>query len=232
MSREIIYTDDFVSSASARLLWIMQRQLSEGGPFILSLCGGNTPRPVYERVARDGASLPWERVFITFGDERCVPPDNEQSNYRMATQALLKKVSIPPENVLRVRGELKPDDAAADYEQLLDETARKLQLAHFRNDLILLGMGDDGHTASLFPDTKALAETKRRVIANRVPKLNSDRITFTFPFINDAETVMFLVNDSKKRSILETVLSSRGDYPASKVIPTHGDTIWMLGNLL
>lgn len=232
MNLEIIYTNSFVNSATDRIIHVMERTLRKKTFFRLSLCGGSTPFPVYAELARKGSQLPWDRVIITFGDERCVSPDHEQSNFRSAKLKFLDLVPIPKSNVLRIKGEETPDVAANEYETELDTIAKKYDISPFNHDLVLLGIGDDGHTASLFPDTNALSVRDRRVVANFVPKLNAHRITFTFPFINQAETVMFMVNDPKKRQVIEDILANKGDYPAMKIKPESGDLIWLIGGLL
>lgn len=231
MNREIIYTDDFVRSAADRIVWTIEKELAQKEYFCLSLCGGSTPFPVYARIAQDGRRLPWDKVIVTFGDERCVPPSDEQSNFRAARLNFFDRVPIPAANILRIRGEEAPIEAANDYESQLDAVAARCGMKTFVHDLVLLGMGDDGHTASLFPGTEALRVVNRRVVANYVPKLNANRISFTYPFINDSERVMFLVNDRKKKRVLEEVLEGKGSYPAIGVRP-RGDLVWMLGGLL
>ncbi len=126
-----------------------------------------------------GHDLPWERILITFGDERCVPPDDEQSNYRMARESLFIPAAVPEHSIARMRGEIDPELAAQEYQDELDLLATQQGEMIYRHDLILLGLGDDGHTASLFPGTAALDEKTRRVVANFVPKLNAWRLTFT-----------------------------------------------------
>ena len=197
--------------------------------FRLSLCGGSTPRPVYAELARIGSDLDWEKIQITFGDERCVPPDDAQSNYKMAKEALLDHVSIPAGNVFRMRGELPPDVAASEYEAKLAAVAARFGESRYTHDLILLGLGDDGHTASLFPGTAALDETERNVVANYVPKFATHRITFTCPLINAARHVCFLVNDAKKAGVIDEVLSGKSDYPSARVAPASGELTWLIG---
>ena len=197
--------------------------------FRIALSGGNTPRPVYARLATIGRDLPWERIRITFGDERCVPPDDPQSNFHMARETLFVPAAIPEESIARMRGEIDPQIAALEYEDLLDLSAKQRGEHIYRHDLILLGLGGDGHTASLFPDTAGLDETRRRVIANFVPKLSSWRLTFTFPLINHARQICFLVNATKNADLVERVLRGDPQLPASRVVPTVGKVTWILG---
>jgi 6-phosphogluconolactonase len=173
--------------------------------------------------------LPWEKVLFTFGDERCVPPDHEQSNYRMARENLFEPAAVPEKSIMRMRGEIDPQIAAQEYEHDVDLVASQRGEKIYRHDMILLGMGDDGHTASLFPDTKALDETTRRVVANFVPKFDTWRLTFTFPLINAARNVCFLVNAKKNAALIDKVLAGDHQYPSARVNPTEGKLTWILG---
>ena len=197
--------------------------------FRIALSGGSTPRPVYNRLAATGRDLPWELFLITFGDERCVPPEDPQSNFRMANETLFVPAAVPEKSIMRMRGEIDPQIAAQEYEDHLDLLATQRGEPVYRHDLILLGLGDDGHTASLFPDTAGLEEKRRRVIANFVPKFNSWRLTFTFPLINRARHICFLVNAAKKADLIERVLEGDPQFPASLVNPTDGELTWIIG---
>jgi len=168
-------------------------------------------------------------IRITFGDERCVPPDDPQSNFRMAHESLFVPAAVPEKSIARMRGEIDPQIAAREYEDHLDVLAAQRGETIYRHDLILLGFGDDGHTASLFPNTAGLEEKRRKVIANFVPKLNSWRLTFTFPLINHARHVCFLVNAAKNAELIERVLQGDPKFPASRVEATAGDVTWILG---
>jgi 6-phosphogluconolactonase len=225
MTPTILRTSAFVSDAADFIARAAAAAIAERGRCILSLCGGNTPRPVYARLAE--LPLPWEKIVITFGDERCVPPDHAQSNYRMAHEALLSRVAIPEANILRMRGELPPEEAAREYAEALHRLAPGEAIP--RHDLLLLGLGDDGHTASLFPDTAALAVHDRMVAPNYVPKLDAHRLTVTFPLINAARQIAFLVNDPAKEPVIEAVLSGQSAYPSGQVAPEAGTVTWILG---
>jgi 6-phosphogluconolactonase len=229
MSRQVLRTRNFVSDAAGFIFELARQALAERDKFRIALSGGNTPRPVYEELAQMAADFPWDKAFITFGDERCVPPEDEQSNYRMARENLLIPAHIPDQSVLRMRGEIEPQSAAEEYEQKLDLLAKERDERIYRHDLLLLGLGDDGHTASLFPGTAALEETTRRVAANFVPKVNSWRLTFTYPLINAARQVCFLVNASKHAELVERVLQGDQELPASRVQPISGNLTWILG---
>ncbi len=224
MKPDIIHSKDFVADAVALIEEAAGDALAARGAFRLSLSGGNTPKPVFEALAK--RPLDWGRVVITFGDERCVPPDDEQSNFLMARRTLLDAVPIPAENILRMKGEIDPAEAAQDYEAGLAALAGG---GVFRHDLILLGMGPDGHTASLFPGTPALAERQRLVVANYVPKMGMWRLTFTYPLLEAARHVCFLVNSAGKDAILDEVFSGKSNYPCAAVAPTDGRLTWLLG---
>lgn len=224
MKPDIIHSPDFVNDAVALIERDAQAAIAERGTFSLALSGGNTPKPVYAALAQ--RPLDWSRVVITFGDERCVPPDDAQSNYRMARETLLDHASIPAENVLRMKGELDPAAAAQEYEAGLRARAGG---EVFRHDLVLLGMGDDGHTASLFPGTPALTERTRLVVENYVPKVAMWRLTMTYPLLEAARHVCFLVNSKGKDDVLNEVFSGTSDYPSAQVAPTDGRLTWLLG---
>jgi 6-phosphogluconolactonase len=229
MKREVIRSKNFVADAANFILQHARTALAEREQFRIALSGGNTPRPVYAELARIGRDLPWERVFFTFGDERCVPSNDEQSNFRMARESLFVPAAVPEKSIARMRGEIDPQVAAQEYQDGLDLLAAQRGEVIYRHDLILLGMGDDGHTASLFPGTAALQETTRKVVANFVPKSNPWRITFTFPLINQARQICFLANANKNTAVLEKVLEGDQQYPAARVAPANGGLTWVLG---
>jgi len=222
MNPEIRHSKSFVSDAVALITREAESAIAERGIFRIALSGGNTPRPVYEALA--AAPLAWDRWEITFGDERCVPPDSDQSNFRMARQALFDRAPIPSGNILRMEGEADPAAAALRYESALLGRSNP-----YRHDLILLGMGDDGHTASLFPGTEALGVTDRLVVANYVPKFSTWRLTFTYPLLNSARHVCFLVSSAGKEPVLEEVFSGKSSYPSAAVSPHDGRVTWLLG---
>ena len=205
MDRQVIRTKNFAADAADFILDQAHQALGKRNEFRIALSGGNTPIPIYTRLAAIGHDLPWELTRITFGDERCVPPDDQQSNFRMARDTLLAPAEVPEKSILRMCGE-DPQIAAKEYQDQLDLLATQRGEPIYRHDLILLGLGDDGHTASLFPGTVALDETVRRVVANFVPKLDAWRLTFTFPLINHAGHVCFLVGAAKNADLIERVL--------------------------
>ncbi len=228
MKRDIVRSQNFVRDAAEFILTQARAALAERNQFRIALSGGNTPRPVYSEFARIGRELPWDRIHFTFGDERCVQPDDPQSNFRMARESLFVLAAVPESSVARLRGEIDPQIAAQEYQDGLAVLAAQCGEMVYRHDLILLGVGDDGHTASLFPGTAALEEKARKVVANFVPKFDSWRLTFTFPLINQARHVCFLANANKNPSLLERVLQGETEFPAARVAPVNGDLTWML----
>ena len=217
-----------LNEAAARLIVeIASEILQANDKFSIALAGGSTPEALYKLLAsgKFKNQIDWTKTHVFFGDERCVAPDDAQSNYRMANAALLARVPIPTENIFRLRGEIEPEKAALEYEEIIKKTLGE----NTRFDLILLGMGDDGHTASLFPKTEALSETQKLVTANFVEKLNANRLTLTFRAINRAKNVLFLVAGAKKAQTVEKVLSSETiDSPSSLIKPENGNCFWFL----
>ena len=229
MAGEVVRTKNFVADAANFIVDLAHKALAERHEFRIALSGGNTPRPVYSEIARIAKDFPWERALITFGDERCVPPDDEQSNFRMARETLFLPASVPEKSIMRMRGEIDPNLAAQQYQDDVDLLATQRGEQIYRHDLILLGLGDDGHTASLFPETAALNEMNQRVVANFVAKLNAWRLTFTLPLINHARHVCFLINAKKNQKLIEAVIAGDQQYPAARVNPTSGKLTWVLG---
>lgn len=207
--------------------------VAERGRFTIALSGGSTPKNLYTLLATNArTSLPWDRMFFFWGDERQVPPTDAESNFRMANEAMLSKVPVAPGNVFRVEAE-KPNAGAAAtaYEQTLRKffALEAGQIPAF--DLILLGMGPDGHTASLFPGTTALQEKSKLVVANWVEKLKTSRITLTLSVLNAARCVAFLVSGTDKAPVLKSVLEGDApgeQYPAKLIRPAQGKLIWLL----
>jgi len=226
--RQIIRTAKLAADAADFILEHAHKALDERDEFRIALSGGNTPRPVYARLAVIANGLPWESLHITFGDERCVPPDDQASNFRMVRETLLAPAAVPEKSVMRMRGEIDPQIAAQEYQDDLDLMATQRGEPIYRHDLILLGLGDDGHTASLFPETAALDERLRRVVANFVPKLNAWRLTFTFPLINHARHILFLVGAAKNPALIERVWKGDPQLPAARVDPLAGNMTWMI----
>jgi len=226
MAREVLRTKTFASDAANFIQTRARESIDERHQFRIALSGGNTPRSVYAEMAK--RDLPWKKFLFTFGDERCVPPENDESNFRMANEALFRPASVPDSSILRMRGEIEPVLAAKEYEAQLDVLAVKRGEIIYEHDLILLGLGDDGHTASLFPGTEALLETERRVIANYVPKFNSWRLTFTFPLIFAARTVCFLIGANKDPKLIERIFSGDSALPAARVDQNAKSVTWII----
>jgi 6-phosphogluconolactonase len=228
MSREIIHADSFAQEAASFILAQARTSLAERGKFRIALSGGNTPRPVYAEFARAGHGLPWEKVHFTFSDERCVAPDHAESNFRMANESLFAPAGIPERSIARMRGEVDPHLAAQEYQDHLHLLATQRGEQIYRHDLILLGLGPDGHTASLFPRTAALEEKVLKVMANFVPKLKAWRLTYTFPLINQARHICFLVDANKQEKLIERVLRGDRALPAARVEPFNGQVTWII----
>lgn len=231
--RSVTVLDDLDAVTAAgreRFLAAAERAIRDHGVFRVALAGGSTPKRLYTALV--SAPIDWSKVLFFFGDERCVPPTHADSNYRMAREALLSKVAIPNTNVHRIYAETDDKHAAAEeYEEELERVWGLIHHEMPRFDLVLLGMGSDGHTASLFPGTTALAETKRRVVANRVEKLGTWRITLTAPVINAAREVVLLVAGADKARVLKEVLQGPRDpsrLPAQLVDPSDGELAWLV----
>jgi len=218
------------AAAREELLARAQAAIAAHGRFTIALSGGSTPKRLYASLA--SADLDWSRVHLFFGDERCVPPDDEESNYRMVRESLLAKIEIPPANVHRMHAELASvDEAAYLYEHELRAEFGLAAGEVPRFDLVLLGMGPDGHTASLFPGTSALDEREHLVAAPWVAKFGTHRITLTLPVFDNAACVLFLVAGDDKREPLKHVLGTKRasePLPASLVQPEHGELLWFV----
>ena len=216
-------------AAAEQFARLSKESVAERGTFSVALSGGTTPRRVYELLASDElrGRVPWKAVHVFFGDERTVPPDHAESNYRMANEALLSRVNLPAENVHRIEG---LGDAAANagaYESVMRGYFGDAQWPRF--DLIFLGMGDDGHTASLFPGTAALEESRAWVAQNWVEKFSTWRITLTAPAINNAGRVLFLVTGASKAERLNEVVKGERDpsrLPSQMIRPREGAVEW------
>jgi len=231
-SSEVLPTAaDLFHAAAEEFVRVARTAIGAQGRFAVALSGGSTPKALYSLLATNYADFVWNRVFLFFGDERHVPPTDPESNYRMVNESLLTKIAIPAENVFRVRTE-NPDAtaAAAEYEAQLRRFFELKPNEFPRFDLILLGVGPDGHTASLFPDSPALDESSRLVVANWVAKFNTHRITFTFPVLNRAAEVLFLASGADKAEMLHQVLEGKSNppLPSQRVQPSDGKLLWML----
>jgi 6-phosphogluconolactonase len=222
-------SEEMFSAAAQEFFRVLTGALGQRDSVNVALSGGSTPRELYKLIAKRAVQDPafkaidWRKVHFFFGDERCVPPSDPQSNYRMVRESLLSNSALGSAHVHRIRAELPAAEAAAEYQADLKQ--------HFggavpRFDLILLGLGPDGHTASLFPNTAALTETDRWVVANAVPQQNATRITFTYPVLNNSSEVLFLVAGAEKAEALQRALITH-DVPAAKVQP-RGSLLWFV----
>lgn len=237
---------EILSEAAAEFICsLVAERVSQSGVFPIALSGGKTPKSLYEKLAAPphGPRMPWPHIHLFWGDERCVPPDHPESNFSMAFRALISRVSIPTQNVHRIPAEIEPpENAAKAYEKILREFFRpsnkRSNLRHGGEllpsfDLILLGVGGDGHTASLFPGGHALEEGKRWVAAVRTPHGSPavPRITLTLPAINRARCILFLAAGAGKREVLRSILeepdSAAQRYPAARVNP-DGKVVWLV----
>jgi 6-phosphogluconolactonase len=233
---EIIVSDDppaLAEAAAQAIVALALEALAARGRFTIALAGGITPRVTYERLAQPPLRdrMPWPRTWVFFGDERGVEPDHPDSNFGMAHRALLSKVPIPTAQIARIRGEADdPEAAATAYARQITEIfgSKRGELPRF--DLILLGMGVDGHTASLFPGSPVLKEVFRPVAAvHAAAAAIPQRFTFTFPLLNAAAQVMFLAAGPEKAKVVKSVLGDAGSgLPAALVRPTDGRLTWRL----
>jgi 6-phosphogluconolactonase len=231
--RKLTTPQELFSAAAEEVVRAAEESVAARGRFTIALSGGSTPKGLFNLLATNARSvLPWDRMFFFWGDERHVPPTDPDSNYRMAEEAMLSKIPVAAGNVFRVPAE-NPDAGAA--AEAYEQTLRKFfqlepgQLPRF--DLILLGMGPDGHTASLFPGTAALQEKSRLVVANWVDKLKTSRLTLTLRVLNAARCVAFLVSGTDKAEALKAVLEGDApgeQYPSKLVRPTDGKLIWLV----
>ncbi len=219
--------------AAERFVSLAQPAARDRDRFTVALSGGSTPKGLYSLLATADyrGQVQWSHVHLFWGDERCVPPDHPESNYRMAQESLLSKINIPESNVHRMAGEKEPATAAMEYEAELKKFFRLSGGALPRFDLILLGLGEDGHTASLFPGSDALADTEHLVVAVHIEKLKSHRLTLTLPVLNNAAQILFLVAGESKSAILKDVLRANplsSNLPAAKVQPVNGQLAWIV----
>jgi 6-phosphogluconolactonase len=226
-----------VRAAAEQFVTIAGQAIGARERCLIALSGGSTPKPLYELLATApyAARVDWGRVHLFWGDERCVPPDHPDSNYRMTREALLDRAPIPPDNVHRIRGEREPDAAADEYERLLRRFFPAADGAGPARsfDLVLLGMGPDGHTASIFPGSAAVGETRRWAMAVHVERPREMwRVTLTTPVLNAAAEVAFLVAGADKAARLQDVLrageGAAPTVPAQLVRPTAGSVRWMV----
>ena len=222
--------EKLVAATTERIADCIEQAIQQNGLCNMALSGGNTPGGIFSLLGsspyRD--RLDWSRLHLFWGDERVVPPEHEDSNFRLVQETLLGHIKIPAENVHRMRGEIAPEEAAAEYAELMH--------GHFKDnppcfDLMLLGLGEDGHTASLFPETDAVEESEKHAVAVFVPKLDVWRVTLTLPVINASKKVLFLVSGKSKSEMVQRIMSNKQpdkEIPATMVNPQNGELHWML----
>jgi len=215
--------------AAEHIVDIAAQAATKRGRARIAISGGSTPKAAFQLLADPGQPLfkrmPWDKLDLYWVDERTVPPDDLESNYRMTREAMLDHVPLKPEQIHRMEGELQPEVAAARYESLLRNTFRLEGAETPRFDLVQLGMGDDGHTASLFPHTDAIHEMSRLVTANQVPQKDTWRITLTWPVINEASSVFFLIGGKNKAELVREVFTESRDperLPSQLIWPASG----------
>src|SRR5713101_57585 len=218
---------EFVQAAAAAV--------REKGAFNVALAGGSTPKALYSLLATDPtfrSRVPWDKIHVFFGDERHVGPDHPDSNFRMATEAMLSKAPLKPEQVTRIKGEYSDTETAAkEYEHALESFFKLGNGAYPKFDVALLGMGNEGHTLSLFPGTKALHDNGRLVMPNWIGKLYTERVTITAPVVNEARLAIFMVTGADKAPALKAVLE--GPYepeqlPSQMIQPKNGKLVWLV----
>lgn len=233
----VAHSEELSRVAAEEFVVNAETSVRKNGFFTVALSGGSTPKGLYMKLAGEPyrEKIPWSKVHFFWGDERCVPPDHPDSNYRMARESLLDKVPIPEVNIYRMPAELEDHDrAASEYEQTIRAFFHLEAGEKPRFDMVLLGMGDDGHTASLFPRTSALEERDHLVSANYIEKLSAWRLTLTVPVINQAAQVLFLISGESKASVLKEVLE--GDFqphrlPSQLIRPVHGSLLFIADSL-
>ena len=230
------FTDaqELTRAAAGLFLGVGKQAIAERNRFLVALSGGSTPKALYSILANDkyAQQLNWSKVHFLFGDERSVPPTHADSNFAMANAILFSPLHIPSAQIHRMRGEDPPETAAAQYETTLRHLTTAVPGQWPRLDLVLLGMGDDGHTASLFPGTASLTEQTRWVVPSTSPQGTRARVTLTLGVINHASVVLFLVAGRNKAAVVRRVLEQRpgdpGPYPAALIRPETGRLLWYL----
>lgn len=226
-SKELVakVAEDIVNAAA--------RAVADHGNFTIALSGGNTPKPLYELLASAPLKyeMPWKKTFFFFGDERCVPHSSDESNFKMVKQALFKPDLVRDENIFALElQDSDPEEAAELYEEEIREFFSLAENQFPKFDVMLLGLGDDGHTASLFPGTAALNECQKICVANYVEKFKTKRITLTLPVLDNAVNVWFLVSGKGKAKVVSEIISGKEKdlYPAQLVKPVSGKPQWFL----
>jgi 6-phosphogluconolactonase len=221
--------EDFQRGCTDYIVNIILECINAYGRCTIALSGGSTPRNIYKLLGSVEylSQIRWEKVYLFWGDERCVPPFDPHNNFKMVDETLISKVPIPSQHIFRIPSEETPIEAASRYEHTLKFFFGNGIYPSF--DIILLGLGEEGHIASLFPGSSAIEENQRWVVSTYVEKLKAFRITLTFPVINNAKHIIFLVSGSNKAEILKKIFAeNQNKIPAKKVSPQNGKLIWLL----
>ena len=221
--RNLFIGDDAIAFAVEHWIHSAKRAILQKGRFAVALSGGSTPKAIYAEVIKE-KGIDWSKVWLFWSDERAVKPDHPDSNYKMAME-FFSQIPIPPQQIFRMKAETEIEKHAKEYEELI---TRHLDAHLF--DLVMLGIGEDGHTASLFPNTKALLEEKRLVVANAVPQMNTRRMTFTFPCINGSSEIAIYALGASKKDIVPKVLHAAivSPYPSSRIGTHDHPALWTL----
>lgn len=232
MSKRSVHVFESVEKLAAFFTDNLKKEMASlkaGHYFSMMLSGGSTPTAVFEYLSRNQESIQWQRLQLFWGDERCVPPDQDESNFKMAKNSLLDRVPIPSDNIFRIKGESDPETEAVRYAETIRDRIPSVKNVPCL-DLVMLGMGDDGHTASLFPnDTKNLISERLFEVASH-PISGQRRITATLELINNAKTIIFLVTGSSKATMLASILEKKEgweQFPASLVEAHNGNIFWL-----
>ncbi len=220
----VVRTSNFVQETSDYITNLIQKALNNGAFCVIGLAGGTTPLPIYEELAK--RNLDWSHIYLVQGDERNLPSDHAMSNFKTANDALMSKINIPADHVYRIQTELGLEAAAAKYESALKKLQSKLG-RDYLFDILMLGIGNDGHTASLFPGSPALKVTDRMVSPNTAPQPYPERITVTYPVLNASKEVVIMADYNSKKDILEKVWAG-GDVPIAHIKPTNGSLVWFV----
>jgi len=224
---------EWAQKTAAFMASVSEQAIQSTGRCLIALSGGSTPKTLYQtiRTPEWNTRFNWSRIVFLFGDDRCVAPEHPESNFGMAQTELFEPLRIPPDRIYRMKGEQQdPTAAAEDYEKTLRDLMQCPSPEFPRLDVILLGLGDDGHTASLFPRTAALQEQSKLVTVGHAPTGIKNRLTFTLGVLNRAAVVLFMVTGSGKAEMVRRVIESESDrsLPAARVSPDSGRLVWIL----
>lgn len=230
-SQLVVFGDSkaLVTALAKTIFGESEKAIEERGVFTISLSGGSTPKALYEHLAsKYKEKLQWSKILFFLGDERCVPHEDNESNFKMITAAMFSQAAVPPSNIFpTVDQDTDPELSASKYHKTMIDAFKVPINTVPVFDFVLLGLGPDGHTASLFPESKALNELQHTFVANWVEKFNAYRLTSTYPLLNAARHVVFLVSGDSKAEIMKSIFSTKEEkYPAQKVKPTSGKVEW------